>query len=408
MRKRTRQEIVISSGSEDEDHDVILLDDDDYKGFVTLHELEVVSEEKDEASLNSATEIAGREEEKKEEADAQTGFVSLNELEEFGKLEGEYECPICLSPCESAAMLDGCYHCFDFVCLIQWIYITPSCPLCKRGFKSILYDIKMHPTTQQIEFKRFFPDKEEPPDAVAKAQKAKRSMGVAVGFLQPSASQTSFSSQFSLAQDKRFFDLSEVERRRAVYAHGLKAVLPPLKKKGDAITKPAQKANMMTMKKRLRTADAQAVCKPPDADAASDAGIVDLSSLYFCRMPPLTPRLWEQKLRTWTTRELQALLKEDDVGLIVLMVKSLLENYVATKNNKDKRAPSTAKQMMVMKEEEDAAFDGMKRVLVDYLFDNTERFLHELLCCAISDAEDVESYDRSVRYHLSTQRNNIT
>jgi hypothetical protein len=39
-------------------------------------------------------------------------------------------------------MLDGCFHKFCFSCAAQWSQITPSCPLCKRAFDYIIYNIK--------------------------------------------------------------------------------------------------------------------------------------------------------------------------------------------------------------------------------------------------------------------------
>jgi len=62
-------------------------------------------------------------------------------------------CPICLCPLETAAMIEKCFHMFCFLCILQWSQTTyePQCPLCKRYFSSLIYDIK-----SEREYKKFF------------------------------------------------------------------------------------------------------------------------------------------------------------------------------------------------------------------------------------------------------------
>jgi len=64
------------------------------------------------------------------------------------------KCPICLCSLEYPAMLDCCFHTFCFLCINQWSGILQSCPLCKKPYKSLIYDI--NPVTS--EYKRFYLD----------------------------------------------------------------------------------------------------------------------------------------------------------------------------------------------------------------------------------------------------------
>jgi len=59
-------------------------------------------------------------------------------------------CPICLGPFELEAIIEGCWHRFCFVCILQWSQITSFCPLCKKLFSRLLYDI-----TTDLQYRTF-------------------------------------------------------------------------------------------------------------------------------------------------------------------------------------------------------------------------------------------------------------
>lgn len=48
-------------------------------------------------------------------------------------------CGICLAEDERAVrgVIDGCGHCFCFVCVLEWARVESRCPLCKSRFSSV-------------------------------------------------------------------------------------------------------------------------------------------------------------------------------------------------------------------------------------------------------------------------------
>ncbi|KAI9010975.1 hypothetical protein CLU79DRAFT_445877 [Phycomyces nitens] len=50
-------------------------------------------------------------------------------------------CSICLQIPDNQTFLEPCYHSFCFSCILRWINITPSCPLCKQLTDSLVYNI---------------------------------------------------------------------------------------------------------------------------------------------------------------------------------------------------------------------------------------------------------------------------
>lgn len=36
-----------------------------------------------------------------------------------------------------AGVIDGCGHCFCFVCILEWARVESRCPLCKSRFSSV-------------------------------------------------------------------------------------------------------------------------------------------------------------------------------------------------------------------------------------------------------------------------------
>jgi len=48
------------------------------------------------------------------------------------------------------AVIEGCWHKFCFVCILQWSQITSFCPLCKKSFSRLLYDV-----TPDLQYRTF-------------------------------------------------------------------------------------------------------------------------------------------------------------------------------------------------------------------------------------------------------------
>lgn len=104
-----------------------------------------------------------------------------------------------------------------------------------------------------------------------------------------------------------------------------------------------------------------------------------------------------RKLEPWIRRDLQAILRTDDVEIIKAAVIGLLSRYtiflflqyVAYHLPKDycREHPRT-----------DTAIDFLK----DYLFEHSEHFLHELICFAKSPL-NMEVYDATVQYDLPAE-----
>lgn len=53
-------------------------------------------------------------------------------------------CSICLEETENKCFTDECSHEFCFVCLQEWSKVKPECPLCKRKFRKIMYNIRSY------------------------------------------------------------------------------------------------------------------------------------------------------------------------------------------------------------------------------------------------------------------------
>jgi len=93
------------------------------------------------------------------------------------------------------------------------------------------------------------------------------------------------------------------------------------------------------------------------------------------------PKYWEIKLSGWIRRELQALLEEDDVELLQLLVLSLLKEH-------EINSQETVNQ------------------LKEWLFENAEVFIFELSQFANSPF-NMDAYDKAVRYDYSNATSSI-
>lgn len=91
---------------------------------------------------------------------------------------------------------------------------------------------------------------------------------------------------------------------------------------------------------------------------------------------------WDRKLKPFIEREFQALIEQRDVHLLVELVVSLLKKFEITDQ--------------IIKSE-----------LEQYLFEQTNSFIHELTCFAQSPATTLLEYDNNVEYDYSKARSSI-
>lgn len=343
------------------------------------------------------------------------GFLSLRDLEEANTtathpgngLAADYddgiewrECAICLSrpTRRDGAVVEGCYHSFCFVCIAHWAALNPACPLCKRRFNAVLHDLRLMPgPAARLHFRRYSladaaaaaavvsPSSSHPATRNV-ASRARASVAatstrdVAVGILQASTHKAS--GEMSYGGSAPSASDTDVDRRRRVYARCLRAVPPA------ALT------------------------------TASSEGPGSSLELAFARRLPDVAREWETKLKPWVVRELQAVLEEDDVDLLAIMTRSLLDDYArrtlplrrgrinaATAGKKKTTTTATAARASASSTTADeraaqVAWGELRARLEEFLVDDAGFFLHELLCFAVSPCRDMTAYDSAVRYPI--------
>ena len=51
-------------------------------------------------------------------------------------------CAICLEIVSGKAIVEPCMHCFDFVCIEEWVKCHSDCPVCRVRMERILHDIR--------------------------------------------------------------------------------------------------------------------------------------------------------------------------------------------------------------------------------------------------------------------------
>lgn len=79
--------------------------------------------------------------------------VAATANEEAGSESPSSKCPICLSQIENPAYTDKCFHQFCFSCLLEWSKVNAVCPLCKQGFKTIVYDVQSYEKFKEMPVK---------------------------------------------------------------------------------------------------------------------------------------------------------------------------------------------------------------------------------------------------------------
>eukprot|EP01119_Soliformovum_irregulare_P016337 TRINITY_DN4707_c0_g1_i1.p1 TRINITY_DN4707_c0_g1~~TRINITY_DN4707_c0_g1_i1.p1 ORF type:complete len:308 (+),score=42.44 TRINITY_DN4707_c0_g1_i1:42-965(+) len=225
-------------------------------------------------------------------------------------------CSICLGPYQQATMTDTCFHMFCFLCILQWSQMgtNPKCPLCKTSFDSLIHEV-----ISDKEYKRTYLI-EEP----------KQTGAINLGSVY--RQRWGRRSQEYSNDAKDTFGSTGHSLRRGVYLRGLHAI-PPSNSASEKLT-----VRSINQKKSK----------------------------------------WEGRLRPWMTRELQAILQEEDVDMIVSLFLAILHKHA------------------ISSKEAVAQFG-------QWIFEHAETFCHELECFANSPL-DMHSYDRSVRYDIQSNR----
>lgn len=182
------------------------------------------------------------------------------------------KCPVCLDSFQNKAFVDPCFHSFCFLCILQWMEITPLCPLCKTSIVAILHNLKSIQNYDILHFNE---------------------------------------------ENDGFCLTKEQEKRKLVYSLKLES-----------------------------------------------------EPLHVRHENPLTPHRLE-KIKLWINRELQAILKEEDVSLVSSFIFSLIQSSSSP--------------------------EVLKEQLEQYLFDDTPVFIHEMTNFLHSGLS-IEGFDRCVSY----------
>ena len=286
---------------------------------------------------------------------------------------GADRCAICLCEPDAPAVADTCFHWFCFLCLYQWANISQRCPLCKRWFGSIIYDIQ-----SSKEFKRFTLEPDEHTDHTAEASpSAPRSVARASRQQQPqppwgAISPSTLQRHAEQQQWSSSFPFTDAHQRRSrIYKRGLvplyASIFPsrPLLGRRAATT-----ASSFDITKRRRGSE------HTEAMYATD-------SRRLQHVPLLDATLWATKASAWIERELQAITEEADVSLLLLFVRSIIVRKYAGKLQEHRAS--------------------IESHLEPYLFEHASSFVSELVCFLASPLS-MQAYDKSACYIHPTHR----
>eukprot|EP01147_Barroeca_monosierra_P006769 gene6769-7567_t len=107
--------------------------------------------------------INDEQEEEQEVEEAETSTVSLIEDKHMhlssktnckvtNEIEDDLElCPICLDTLQDKAFLDSCFHAFCFACIMTWLEVVRTCPLCKTSSTVVIHSIKSDTIFERLE-----------------------------------------------------------------------------------------------------------------------------------------------------------------------------------------------------------------------------------------------------------------
>jgi E3 ubiquitin-protein ligase Topors len=210
---------------------------------------------------------------------------------------------------------------------MQWSQVNQQCPLCKADFISLIYDVK-----NEAEYKRYYlrdQEQKQNQQTTSTSTSSGRKVDFVAEYNSRYGKRGATSSPPVISNPNLPFSTAH-SLRRAVYVRGLRAV------------------PIVSSKLPLKFT--------PAALSANES-------------------FWHGKLKSWLTRELQAVLEEEDVDLLVVFILSML-------SKKDIQSKEVRDQ------------------LAEWLFDYVDTFIHELTCFAQSPY-DMINYDKHVQYDYS-------
>ena len=122
------------------DGEVVVIDDDDDDRDTDTDHVSVAVEEGFEGGMS----VSARLEPTSTAAQQQNNKEAQGDKEQEDATESQSEqtCPICLDVLHDRALLDGCFHPFCFECIMEWLNVSRTCPLCKSPATSVVHSIK--------------------------------------------------------------------------------------------------------------------------------------------------------------------------------------------------------------------------------------------------------------------------
>eukprot|EP00300_Choanocystis_sp_HF-7_P006979 c15018_g1_i1.p1 GENE.c15018_g1_i1~~c15018_g1_i1.p1 ORF type:complete len:268 (-),score=34.86 c15018_g1_i1:58-861(-) len=73
---------------------------------------------------------------------ASLGVVAVHCARMLNPISFADSCPICLGPVIRPTFIHPCFHTFCFSCIVRWLGIRQSCPLCKQSAVYLLCDVQ--------------------------------------------------------------------------------------------------------------------------------------------------------------------------------------------------------------------------------------------------------------------------
>jgi hypothetical protein len=120
----------------------------------------------------------------------------------------------------------------------------------------------------------------------------------------------------------------------------------------------------------------------------------------------ITEAMLQGRTSAWLTRELQALLEEEDVSLALIFVRTTLQQYAVSFPGcpQEQRQPHAQFCITVLTAlRKDPRSAEVRERLREILFDRADHFVHELLCFLSSNFEMI-TYDRLSRPHYRKRK----
>jgi E3 ubiquitin-protein ligase Topors len=241
------------------------------------------------------------------------------------------------------------------ICILQWSQLTrtnPTCPICKQPFTSLI-----HSMTSEKEFRVHYLERySNRPNNTTTTSSTTHPTNGTRNTSQPYKTKIDYTNAL---RNSMYSDILML--RRAVYPFTI--VIHVLLNIPTIFSSVLQTITLDYIR------------------YARKLKAIPQSYHTFSQRPQLTPQQVKpemiHKIRPWITRELTAITGLQDVSVLTELIISLLtkSNIYSTEVHKS---------------------------LQEFLGDNVDIFVHELVCFACSSHKDVASYDKYVRYDKPT------